>query len=120
MLSDRFGQLVIPGYGERSAGVRVENLHAGTGERHDLPVDAGRVHVANAPFAYVGEARGQLLHHLGVAEEIRPLREETRIVGALLVNQLAIALEHLGRRISLFRGDAQKILFRRCGAHAFP
>ena len=112
MLGDRLGQLVIPGYGQRGAGVGIEDLHAGTGERHDLPVDAGRVHVADAAFADIREARGQFLHHLGVAQEIGPLGEKARIVGALLVDQFAVALEHLGRRIGLFRGDAQIISFR--------
>ena len=53
ILATRFGQLVVGIDGQRAGRGRVEHLHARGGDPDDLAVDAGGVHVGDAPGADV-------------------------------------------------------------------
>src|SRR5580698_3716296 len=53
VLSNGVRQLIVEGSRERRGLRRVENLHAGSGERKDLHRDAAVIHVAETPFAQV-------------------------------------------------------------------
>ena len=68
MASHRVGEAVVGLTGERHRLGRVELLHARSGQRQHLHIDAGRIHVRDPVVAEIAE----LLDELGVARQVLP------------------------------------------------
>src|SRR5580698_6354337 len=90
MLSNGVRQLIVEGSRERGGLGRVEDLHAGSGERKDLHRDAAVIHVAETPFAQVLNALCQGGGARACARIKTPQTAESWIVIAV-VQKFAVA-----------------------------
>jgi hypothetical protein len=107
MLADRLAQYLIGLPRERGTGRRVEDLHAGRGEEQQLLRDPARVHVGDAPRAEVLDALGERRGARRRAEEEAPQAAEAGVPGlGLVLQELLVATEEIGRRPGFFAGDA--------------
>ncbi len=104
---DLLGDPVVGEGGEADRLVAVHHLHARSGQRQDLHVDAALVHVAQALLAHVGHALAdEGGPGAGALQVEAPQAVEARIVKPALVEDAAVDLEHFRRAEGLLGGDA--------------
>ncbi len=104
----RFGQPFVGQRGHGDRPVPVEDLGAGTGQRDDLAVDAGCVHVGDPAFAQVLQAGQDGGGTFGLAPDVEAGEaEEAGIIASPLVQHGAPERDQLGRRECLLGGDPE-------------
>ena len=107
MSGDGRRELVVRCARERGARRRVEDLHAGRGDRQDLHVDPGRIHVVDAPRAQVLQALADEARALaGIFEVVAHEAVEPEVVRTLARQQLAVGADQVFRGERFFGGDA--------------
>ena len=100
-------QLIVRVHRQRGRRVGVEDLHARRGQRQQLQVDPGRVHVADPAGIQVGEPLGDRAGpRRRVQQEIPHRALEARIEIAAAAQELAVAVEDLDRPEGFLGGDA--------------
>jgi hypothetical protein len=104
--SARLRQLVIGQRGHGDRPVPVQDLGAWRGQRDDLPVDAGRVHVGDPPFAQVLQAGQDRRRAFGLAAKVEAMQaDEARVIARSVREHGLPQRDELGRRERLLGGD---------------
>ncbi len=106
MPADRLGELVVEPRRQCRRQVGVENLHPGSGQGDDLPIDACCIHVGEAAVADILDAPQQRLRPLAGAGEKAPQAVKARIVERLRLEFTLIEIDEFGRRPGLLGRDA--------------
>jgi hypothetical protein len=119
--SARLGQLVVGQRGHGDSAVPVQDLDARAGQRDDLPVDAGGVHVGDPPFAEVLQAGQDRGGPFGLAAHVEALQaDEAGVVGRSVGEHGLPQGDELGRRERLFGRDPQITGFWVHGKNLLP
>ena len=105
----RFGQLVVGHFGKRHGRGLIHDLHAGRGQRDDLAVDPGFVHVIQANLVQVAQAADDVPRALALASQVEAEQADETRVGIGTGQYLAVDVEHPLGRERLLGGDAQVV-----------
>jgi hypothetical protein len=108
VLAARLGQLVVGQSGHGDRPVPVQDLDAGAGQRDDLPVDAGGVHVGDPPVAEVLQAGQHRGGPFGLVAHVEALQaDEAGVIGRTVGEHGLPQGDELGGRERLFGCDPQ-------------
>jgi hypothetical protein len=107
------GQLVVGQRGHGDGPVRVQDLDAGAGQRDDLPVDAGGIHVGDPPVAEILQAGQHRGGPFGLAAHVETLQaDEAGVIGRPVGEHGLPEGDEFGGRERLFGSDPQITGFR--------